>query len=192
MIQINSHNFKNYPIIGKNCNIAPSVSFINPKNIFIGDNVVLEDSVLLDAENGKGIFIGNNTIIRRFTTILSSGSEYPKGFVKIGNSSHIGTFNYLTGHNGLQIGNNCLLAPYVFINGFSHNFNNKSLLVKSQGSKAKQILIGNDVYIAIRSSVISGCLEDGCVVYAHSLVNKKFKPFSIIKGQPAKLIKFRS
>ena len=40
----------------------------------------LEDSVLLDAENGKGIFIGNNTIIRRFTTILSSGSEYLRVF----------------------------------------------------------------------------------------------------------------
>ena len=57
----------------------------------------------------------------------------------------------------------------------------RNLFIKSQGSRAKQILIGNDVYIANRSSVISGCLEDGCVVYAHSLVNKNLNPFQLLK-----------
>ena len=38
---------------------------------------------------------------------------------------------------------------------------------------------------------IKGDIGDGCIISAHSLVNKDFKPFSIIRGLPAKFVKFR-
>ena len=49
------------------------MSLINSKNIFIGNDVIIEDSVLLNAEYGKGIYIEDNVTIKRFTTITSSG-----------------------------------------------------------------------------------------------------------------------
>ena len=120
----NSKNFKdalshqkNYLVkgnnIGSNCKIANSVSLINSKNIFIGNDVIIEDSVLLNAEFGKGIYIEDNVTIKRFSTITSSGYGFPGGFVKIAKGSHIGTLNVLTGHAGLDIGNNCLLTAFV-------------------------------------------------------------------------------
>lgn len=177
--------------IGNNCKIANSVSLINSKNIFIGNDVIIEDSVLLNAEYGKGIYIEDNVTIKRFTTITSSGYGFSGGYVKIGKGSHIGTLNVLTGHAGLDIGNNCLLGPFVSINGYSHKFDQKDELIKRQGDKSNPIKIGNDVYIATRSSVIKGDIGDGCIISAHSLVNKDFKPFSVIRGLPAKFVKFR-
>ena len=41
------------------------MSLINSKNIFIGNDVIIEDSVLLNAEYGKGIYIEDNVTIKK-------------------------------------------------------------------------------------------------------------------------------
>ena len=47
----------------------------------------------------------------------------------------------------------------------------KDELIKDKGI-TNPIKIGNDVYIATRSSVIKGDIGDGCIISAHSLLIK--------------------
>lgn len=54
------------------------------------------------------------------------------------------------------------------------------------------IRIGNDCWIGRNVTILSGVtLGDGCVVGTAALVTKSFPPYSIIGGNPAKLIRPR-
>lgn len=52
--------------------------------------------------------------------------------------------------------------------------------------------IGNDVWIGSNVTIMSGIeIGDGAVIGTNSLVTKDVKPYSIVGGNPAKLIKYR-
>ncbi len=54
------------------------------------------------------------------------------------------------------------------------------------------VIIGNDVWIGTGAIVLSGIeLGDGAVVGAHSVVTKDVEPYSIVAGNPARLIRYR-
>jgi acetyltransferase-like isoleucine patch superfamily enzyme len=54
------------------------------------------------------------------------------------------------------------------------------------------IIIGNDVWIGRGATILSGVnIGDGAVIGANSLVSKDINPYSIVGGNPAKLLKYR-
>jgi len=54
------------------------------------------------------------------------------------------------------------------------------------------VSIGNDVWIATEAVIFSGVtIGDGAVIGARSVVTKDVAPFSVIAGNPAKVIKMR-
>jgi virginiamycin A acetyltransferase len=54
------------------------------------------------------------------------------------------------------------------------------------------VIIGNDVWIGMNSTILSGItIGDGAIIAANSNVTKNVEPYAIIGGNPAKLIKKR-
>jgi len=54
------------------------------------------------------------------------------------------------------------------------------------------IIIGNDVWIARCVSINSGIkIGDGAIIAANSVVVKNVEPYSVVGGNPARLIKYR-
>jgi acetyltransferase-like isoleucine patch superfamily enzyme len=54
------------------------------------------------------------------------------------------------------------------------------------------IQIGNDVWIGMSVKIMSGVkIGDGAVIGAHSLVTKNVEPYTIVGGNPAKIIRKR-
>ncbi len=54
----------------------------------------------------------------------------------------------------------------------------------------ESVKIGNHCLLGIKSEVIPEVeLDDFCVVAASSFVNQSFEPYSVIGGNPTKLIK---
>lgn len=104
-----------------------------------------------------------------------------------------------------SIGNYCSIAKNVIIGGRNHlyrNFTSSDLIYLNTKEHHIQmqnlsrfnplVIIGHDVWIGnnviINSNITVGT---GSVIAAGSVITKDIKPYSIVGGNPGKLIKFR-
>ena len=153
--------------IGKNVFISKNVSLLRfPKNIFIGDDVYFKDGVNICACNSNSkISIGSRTTIGFYTFIYSS--------------------------ENIQIGDDCSIAPFVYIVDSDHKIN-KNKKINEQENITSKIKIGNDVWIGTGAKILKGVsIGNGAVVSAGSVVNKNVKPYEIVGGIPAKNLSYR-
>ncbi|MFI5343702.1 MAG: CatB-related O-acetyltransferase [Chlamydiales bacterium] len=64
--------------------------------------------------------------------------------------------------------------------------------IKGHPKTKGDVIIGNDVWIGMGALILSGVtIGDGAVVGAHAVVAKNVPPYSIVAGNPAKIIKYR-
>lgn len=100
----------------------------------------------------------------------------------------------------LRIGDFCSIAPNVtFLLNSEHNlsyistFPFKSNFLGMQEAESKgDIIIDDDVWIGYNSVIMSGVhIGQGAVIAAGAVVTKDVLPYSIVGGNPAKIIKFR-
>jgi virginiamycin A acetyltransferase len=74
----------------------------------------------------------------------------------------------------------------IFANGWEHAMDGKTYPFKGD------TLIGNDVWIGYRAAIMAGVkIGDGAIIGAYSVVTKDVEPYSVVAGNPAKLIKLR-
>lgn len=118
---------------------------------------------------------------------IEKGAEYNPN-VSIGDNSGIGINCELNGT--VNIGNNVLMGPEVVFYTSNHEFKDKDTNIISQGYRLeKQIIIEDDVWIGRRVIILPGVkISKGTVVGAGSIVTKSFPEYSIIGGNPAKII----
>ena len=61
-----------------------------------------------------------------------------------------------------------------------------------QGSVVKEVSIGNDVWIGMRSIIMPGVtIGNGVVIGAGAVVTKDVPDYAVVGGVPARIIKFR-
>lgn len=109
-----------------------------------------------------------------------------------GHHCSIGKHCFLS-HN-VKMGNYVVVGPEVCFYTSNHKFSDLTTPIYNQGlTEKKPIKIGNDVWIGRRVILLPGCeIPDGCVIGAGSIVTgRKFPPYSVIAGNPARVIKMR-
>jgi len=86
-----------------------------------------------------------------------------------------------------------MIASSVSFVGGDHNFENASEVMFHSGrAKQKGIIIESNVWIGHGAIILDGVtLSEGTIVGAGSVVTKSFPKFSILAGNPAKLIRNR-
>ncbi len=142
-----------------------------------------------------GVELADDVHIGPFTIVSS-----PKK-LRIGQGSYIG--KYCTVQVSGTIGRGVLIANNVGIVGkVDHEFKTPGVPVRNgewietsqrlQGLGDNNILIDDDVWIGFGSTILSGItIGRGAIIAAGSVVIKDVEPYSIVGGNPARLISKR-
>lgn len=110
--------------------------------------------------------------------------------VSIGNNVQINERSRL---RNVSIGNDVMIAPEVYILHSGHVFDDKEITMRFQGEKFyPKTIIEDDVWIGARAIINAGKkIGKGSIVAAGSVVTKDVEPYTIVGGNPAKIIKNR-
>ena len=157
--------------------------FINPFVFHYGKGSKIRSSVILNISPFNMFSLGEKSVIEYFT-IIDNGV----GYVNIGNSSRIGLRNTLIGP--IQIGNQVILAQNVVLSGLNHNYEDIELPIRAQGVKTLPIIVEDECWIGANSIITAGVhIGKHSIVAGGSVVTKSVPPYSIVGGNPARLIK---
>jgi acetyltransferase-like isoleucine patch superfamily enzyme len=113
--------------------------------------------------------------------------------IEAGNHVAIGIDCFIQAGGGLTLGDYALLGPGCKIWTQNHRYDDPDTPVGNQGVEYHPVEIGRDCWIGANAFIMPGVkLPRGCVVAAGSVVGiKPYKEFSILVGNPARVIGFR-
>lgn len=145
----------------------------------------------------ESISIGSNTKIDSFSAITAWTNYRGQGFhpqLKIGSDCRIGAYNHITAVERITIGDGALTGKWVTITDNSHG-----QLVADQietppafrplFSKG-EVIIGKNVWICDKATITAGVtIGDGCIIAANAVVTKSVPPYSLVAGNPARVMK---
>lgn len=111
--------------------------------------------------------------------------------VSLGDNSGIGINCEIA--PGVTIGNDVMMGPDCKIYTTNHGMERTDIpMWKQESTSVEPVVIGNDVWIGARVIILPGVhIGDGSVIGAGSVVTKDVEPYSVVAGNPAKLIRKR-
>jgi acetyltransferase-like isoleucine patch superfamily enzyme len=156
---------------------------------------------IVNYQNNKSLIsIASHTVIDGELIIFPYGGE-----IKIGSYCFIGSNTKIVSDTEIIIGNDVLISHNVNIvdnNAHELDYEERALtsrqilvegfksLNKRGNISGKKIVIHDNVWINFNSIILKGVeIGKGSIIAAGSVVTKSVPPFSLVGGNPAKLIK---
>jgi len=114
--------------------------------------------------------------------------------ISIGEALNLGARCYLWAgprDGQIVIGDNVLFGPEVMVTAANYRFNDGHP-VTEQAMDEADVIIGNDVWLGTRVTVMPGVeIGSGAIVGAGSVVTKSIPPMAIAVGAPARVVGYR-
>jgi len=182
-----------YPIVlgsvGKNVVFGQGVVLRHPGKIHVGDDVTVDDLVLLDAKGttNRGITIGNGVFLGR-GTILSCKD----GDITLGDHVNIGFHSEIFSGSNVTVGNHGLFAAYTYLVGGGHEFESTEQAVIDQPRSSRGITLGTNVWLGAGVKVLDGVtIGSDVVVGAGAVVTEDLPDGAVAAGLPARVLRRR-
>lgn len=179
---------------GKGTVFGHGVVVRQPKNIRLGDSVVVSEYCVLDArneENEKAIEVGDSAMLSN--NVMLSCKE---GTIRIG--SHVGvnahTIIQSTYNNDVVVGKDCVIGQRCFIiGGGNYKLPETEDLIRTQPIAADGgITIAENVWLGGNVTVLGGVkIGTGSVAGAGSVISRSIPAMSVCLGVPARIVKKR-
>jgi galactoside O-acetyltransferase len=154
---------------GADLHLGARVQIFDPEHIEFGRNVgIADDCKILAQGRSPRIIIGDNFRGNSNLFICASESET------------------------IRIGNSVMVAPNVVIRSADHRSDSLDKPMLEQGNVSADISIGDDVWIGANAVITAGVtIGDHAIVGAGAVVTQDVKPYDIVGGVPAKVIRSR-
>ena len=200
MGQIALHQIKS---VGKGCRSDGWFAVSGTGAVSLQDNVFIGHDAAISCYDGQ-VTLRSLCHIYRFAELRATRASVtidektmvcPYAIVKtVDGSINIGkrvwiAQNCMVDGSHIDIGDDCILAPYVHIIAGNHRFDDVSKPINEQGGVSKPIRVGRDCWIGSKAIVMGGVtIGEGSVIGAGSVVTKDIPPYSIAVGVPAKVV----
>jgi acetyltransferase-like isoleucine patch superfamily enzyme len=156
---------------------------VNPFKHKKGKNSLIRSRTRIDVLPFNDFCLGNDSTIEDFATINNG-----LGDVLIGDRTRIGISCVLIGP--VRVGNDVIMAQNVVMSGLNHGYEDIGQPIRLQKCTTKEIVIDDEVWIGANAVVTAGVhIGKHAVVAAGSVVTKDVPPYTIVAGNPARIIK---
>ncbi len=163
-----------------------------------GDGCMLSENAFIYNSGPKdNVKIGSHVVCRGILRAEQGGK------IIIGNDVYIGDGCILSARNEIEIGDNVLIAHMVSIfDNDSHPMNYlerrvhfRSIIRQQSANEYKynilnsKVTIEDDVWLGLNSIILKGVtVGKGAVVGAGSVITKDVSPYTVVAGNPARVI----
>lgn len=178
---------------GRGVVIGSNVTIRHPQRIEIGDNVVIDDYVVLDAKSDvphATLRIEDGTVIGRNSALVCKG-----GTIHIGKDVNVSVNCTLISESNLYIGDKSLVAGHCYlIAGGNHGteFSGVPFVDQPRLQKGGIQILAN-CWVGANVTMLDGVtLGPDTIIGAAALVNRSVPPATIAVGVPAKIISSRA
>lgn len=157
--------------------------FLNPFKHQKGKNSRICRNSRIDVMPFNNFVLGADSTIEDFCTINNG-----VGDVLIGDRCRVGMSNVIIGP--VTIGNDVILAQNIVLSGLNHGYEDITLPPHNQPVTKKKITLEDEVWIGANAVVVAGVtIGKHSVVAAGSIVTKDVPPYTVVAGNPARIIK---
>ena len=187
---------KLYPLIlgkvGKGVLFGCNIVLRHPKKIFLGNNIFIDDNVMIDAKgkDNKGIILEDEVFIGRNSILSCKGGD-----IILKERANVGFNCEVYSSNRVEIGADTLLAAYTYIvGGGNYNLERTDIPISQQPDFEGKggIILERDIWVGAHCVILDGVkIGTGSVIAAGAIVNKDVPQMSIVGGLPAKVIRNR-
>jgi maltose O-acetyltransferase len=108
-----------------------------------------------------------------------------KGFVSIGEDTHLARFSLVAGGGGVTIGDRCMISSFVAI--YSSGNDLTAEIPAIAPAVNKPVVLGDDVFVGVGAKVLPGVtIGNSAVIGAGAVVVQDVAPGQKVVGIPAK------
>lgn len=139
---------------------------------------------------GDGVYLAQEV----WLTVIPGGQDHLHPKLILGAGCSVGKRTSISAHNSVVIEQDVLIGPSVVIMDYNHQFSDPDTPVIRQGiNEGGRVIIERGSWIGQGAAILCGrgklIIGRNSVVGANSVVTHSFPPFSVIAGNPARLIR---